>query len=92
MKTRHKIAVSVGHVSHNSVESWVVTNCVSIREMKQPDSSSNGVVPPQWDSHSRTKIKTHVQPASVGKWNIVSETHKTAVDVEEGLVAPLRAR
>ena len=91
-KTWHEVTVSVGDISHDSVESRIVTNRVSIGEMKEPDPRSHGVVPPQWDRHTRTKIEAHVQPARVGERSIVSETHKSAVDGEKGLVAPPHPR
>lgn len=91
-QTRHEIAVGIRDVSHDSVESRVVTNCVSVGEMKKPNARSYCIAPSQWDRHTRTKIETHVQPASIGERHIVSEAHKTAVDIEKRLIAPLLTR
>ena len=89
---RHEVAVSKGNVNHNSVESRVSRGRVSIGEMKEPDSCPHCVIASQWDHHTRTKIESHVQPASIGKRDIVRETDKTSVNVEKRLPMPGDAR
>jgi hypothetical protein len=89
---RHEVAVSIGDVNHNSVESRVSRGRVSTGEMKEPDSGPHSVVPSQWDCHTRSKIESHVYAAGVRRWHIMRKRQKSAINIKEGLPAPGYAR
>src|SRR5215472_256369 len=87
-----EVAVGVGDVNHDSIESRVSRRRVSIGKMIKPDPCSQGVVPSQWDGHTRSKIESHVYASSVRHRHIMRERHESAVNIKEGLPAPAYTR
>lgn len=87
---RAEIAVRVGDVKHQAVETGVpvVRSSTCIGEMEDPDSDAYGIVPPKMDKGTRTILESQIHSASVWKWNIVSEAKQTAIGVEERLPTP----
>lgn len=83
-----EVAEGVGDVNHNSIESGVSRSRVSIGKMIKPDTSSQGVVPSDWDSYTRSKIESHVHAPGVRRRHIMRERQESAINIKEGLPAP----
>jgi hypothetical protein len=91
-KVWHEAAVGIGDVNHDSIESRVSRSRVSIGKMIKPDPCAHGIVPSQWDHHTRAKIESHVHTAGVRCWHIMRERQESAINVKEGLPAPRYVR
>jgi len=87
---RAEIAVRVGDVKHQAIETGVpaVSSTTCIGEMEDPDSGAYGIVLPDTDKGTRTILESQIHTASVWKWNIVGEAKQTAIGVEERLPTP----
>jgi hypothetical protein len=91
---RAEIAVRVGDVKHEAIETGVpvARSGISIGEMEPPKAGAHGIVPPEGNKDTRTKVESHVHTASVVNRDILGEAKQTTIDVEEGLPTPRVAR
>ena len=86
-----EIAVRVGDIKHDAIESGVpvMRSGIPIGKMEPPYAGADGIVPTEVNQGTGTNVESHVHPASVGKRGILREGKQTTIDVEEGLPTPL---
>jgi hypothetical protein len=87
-----EIAVGVGNVKQEAIETGIARPGISIGEMEVPKAGTHGFVAAEGDEEPRPKGEGHVDAASVGDRDIVRETEQAAIDVEEGPPTPVDTR